>query len=169
MIGRAMSIGMAKPIPLLPEAMAVLMPMTLPSASRSGPPELPGLMAASVWMRLLSGSIGAVGRDRPAGRGHDAAGDRVGVGAERAADRDDQLADLEGVGLAEGRGRQVRPVDLDDGEVGQGVDAVDGAGEDAAVLELDIELVAALDDVLVGQDPAVAVVDDAGADAASRG
>ena len=55
MIGRAMSIGMAKPIPLLPDAIAVLMPMTLPSASSSGPPELPGLIAASVWMRLLRG------------------------------------------------------------------------------------------------------------------
>ena len=53
MIGLAMSIGIAKPMPLLPEAIAVLMPMTLPSASSSGPPELPGLIAASVWMRLL--------------------------------------------------------------------------------------------------------------------
>ena len=61
--------------------------------------------------------------------------------------------------------RQVGRLDLDDGEVGQGVDAVDGAGQDAAVLELDVELVAALDDVAVGQDPAVAVVDDARADA----
>ena len=61
-------------------------------------------------------------------------------------------------------GRSVA-VDLDDGEVGQRVDAVDRAGEDAAVLELDVELVAALDDVVVGEDPAVAVVDDAGADA----
>ena len=50
-----MSIGMANPMPLLPEAIAVLMPMTLPSASSSGPPELPGLIAASVWMRLLRG------------------------------------------------------------------------------------------------------------------
>ena len=53
MIGRAMSIGMAKPMPLLSAAMAVLMPTTAPLASSSGPPELPGLMAASVWMRLL--------------------------------------------------------------------------------------------------------------------
>ena len=38
----------------------------------------------------------------------------------------------------------------------------------AAVLELDVELLAALDDVVVGQDPAVAVEDDAGADAGGR-
>lgn len=35
-----------------PEAvkMAVLTPTTRPAESSSGPPELPGLMAASVWM-----------------------------------------------------------------------------------------------------------------------
>ena len=53
MIGRAMSIGMAKPMPFESVATAVLMPMTSPTASRSGPPLLPGLIAASVWMRLL--------------------------------------------------------------------------------------------------------------------
>ncbi len=31
--------------------MAVFMPMTWPAMSTSGPPELPGLMAASVWMK----------------------------------------------------------------------------------------------------------------------
>ena len=31
--------------------MAVFMPTTLPAMSTSGPPELPGLMAASVWMK----------------------------------------------------------------------------------------------------------------------
>ena len=40
-------------MPLLSAAMAVLMPTTLAFASSSGPPELPGLIAASVWMRLL--------------------------------------------------------------------------------------------------------------------
>ena len=53
MIGRAMSIGMAKPMPFESAAIAVLMPTTLAPASSSGPPELPGLIAASVWMRLL--------------------------------------------------------------------------------------------------------------------
>ena len=138
MIGRAMSIGMAKPMPLLFVAIAVLMPMMAPLASSSGPPQLPGLIAASVWMRLLR--FVAVGLDAAALRRDDAAGDRVGVGAQRAADRDDQLADLERVRVAERGGRQVRPLDLDDREVGQGVDPVDRAGEDAAVLELDLEV-----------------------------
>jgi hypothetical protein len=43
---------MAKPTPLeLPERdrMKVFSPIRLPSMSTSGPPELPGLIAASVW------------------------------------------------------------------------------------------------------------------------
>ena len=46
--------GMAKPMPIEPpvrEKIAVLMPTTAPSMSTSAPPELPGLMAASVWMK----------------------------------------------------------------------------------------------------------------------
>jgi hypothetical protein len=33
------------------ERMAVFTPMTRPCMSKSGPPELPRLMAASVWMK----------------------------------------------------------------------------------------------------------------------
>src|SRR6266516_7577539 len=51
MIGWAMLIGIAKPMPWALRATAVLMPMTLPPESSSGPPLLPGLMAVSVWMR----------------------------------------------------------------------------------------------------------------------
>ena len=51
---RTMFDGMAKPMPIEPplrEKMAVLMPTSRPSMSTSAPPELPGLMAASVWMK----------------------------------------------------------------------------------------------------------------------
>jgi hypothetical protein len=48
MIGEAMLIGIEKPIPVESRAMAVLTPMTAPVESRSGPPLLPGLIAASV-------------------------------------------------------------------------------------------------------------------------
>jgi hypothetical protein len=44
---------MAKPTPLDEperEMMKVFTPIRSPSMSTSGPPELPGLMAASVWM-----------------------------------------------------------------------------------------------------------------------
>ena len=45
---------MAKPMPMEPplrEKMAVLMPISSPDMLISAPPELPGLMAASVWMK----------------------------------------------------------------------------------------------------------------------
>ena len=49
---RTVSTGIAKPTPLLePDSLAIweLIPITWPVASSSGPPELPGLIAASVW------------------------------------------------------------------------------------------------------------------------
>ena len=54
MIGLATSTGIANPSPWASVETAVLMPMTWPALLTSGPPELPGLMAASVWMRLRS-------------------------------------------------------------------------------------------------------------------
>ena len=45
--------GTAKPMPIEPpdgEMIAVLTPITSPLRLNSGPPELPRLMAASVWM-----------------------------------------------------------------------------------------------------------------------
>ena len=53
-IGLARSIGMAKPTPWNPPlrvAMALAIPMTSPRVLISGPPELPGLIAASVWRK----------------------------------------------------------------------------------------------------------------------
>src|SRR5450759_1588030 len=49
--GRATLIGIAKPIPWADPATAVSIPTTAPVTSTRGPPLLPGLMAASVWMR----------------------------------------------------------------------------------------------------------------------
>ena len=54
---RAVSIGIAKPMPTLPlppppVSIWELIPTTSPEASISGPPELPGLIAASVWITL---------------------------------------------------------------------------------------------------------------------
>src|SRR5690606_29000552 len=53
MMGMAESIEMAKPTFWLSSMIAVLMPTTSPAESTSGPPELPWLMAASVWMRSV--------------------------------------------------------------------------------------------------------------------
>ena len=58
---------MAKPTPEeLPEAerMALFTPISRPALSSSGPPELPGLMAASVWMAPAISRYSEVGRWR---------------------------------------------------------------------------------------------------------
>ena len=55
MTWRARLTGIANPMPMEPpvrEKIAVLTPMRLPALSTSAPPELPGLMAASVWMKF---------------------------------------------------------------------------------------------------------------------
>ena len=57
-VSRTESPGTAKPMPaLLPEVemIMVLMPTTWPLRLRRGPPELPGLMLASVCMQFLMG------------------------------------------------------------------------------------------------------------------
>ena len=46
--------GIAKPMPSEPpdcEKIVLLIPIRLPAMSTSAPPELPGLIAASVWMK----------------------------------------------------------------------------------------------------------------------
>ncbi len=50
----AMFTGIAKPMPMLPplpERIAELIPTSSPRRFTSAPPELPGLMEASVWMK----------------------------------------------------------------------------------------------------------------------
>ena len=48
--------GIAKPMPCPCEMRSVVMPTIFPRASTSGPPELPGLIGASVWIHRLYGA-----------------------------------------------------------------------------------------------------------------
>ena len=48
----------------LAERIAVLTPISRPALSSSGPPELPGLIAASVWMTPATSRKLAVGSSR---------------------------------------------------------------------------------------------------------
>ena len=50
-IALSMLIGIANPIPWPAGFTAALIATTAPRASSSGPPEFPGLIAASVWMK----------------------------------------------------------------------------------------------------------------------
>src|SRR6478735_6506928 len=68
----AFSMGTAKPMPMntccsVGFSIAVTIPTTSPSVVTSGPPELPGLTAASNWMRLVSAgrSLASYSRRNP--------------------------------------------------------------------------------------------------------
>ena len=125
---RTVSIGIAKPMPTLPlppppVAIWELIPITSPAALISGPPELPGLIAASVWITWeIEKPFGRL--DLPLQGGDDAAGDGA-VEAERVADRDHRVADFGFGGVAEGQRMDFarRRVDLEQGDVGAGVGA----------------------------------------------
>jgi hypothetical protein len=82
--------------------MAVLMPIRLPWLSTSAPPELPGLIAASVWMKFSKVLIPRC--ERPERR-DDAHGHRL-TDAEGIADGQGDVADHDVVHLPEGDRRQ---------------------------------------------------------------
>ena len=103
--------GTAKPMPTLPReappvAICELTPITRPSSSSSGPPELPGLIGASVWMtESIEKPLGAW-ISRPSA-GDDALGGGA-VEAERVADRDREVADAHAARVGEAERRHVR-------------------------------------------------------------
>ncbi len=107
---------------------------------------------------------GVPGHDLPAQARDYAGGHRVLELTQRVADGDGQLPLLEVGAGAQGDGRQAAGVNLDDGQVGQRIDAVDLARQLPAVGQDHGDLGRVLDDVAVGQDPALGVVDESGAD-----
>ena len=171
MIGRARLMGMAKPMPCASPAMAVLMPMSAPpdiherAAAVAGVDGRVGLDEVAQRLDLAGAAALVVDVDAPAHGAHDARGHRVREGPEGAADGDGALPDLERARVADLHGRQVRALDLHDGEVRERVQAMDGALVVLAVGQLDGQRVGVADHMAVGDDPAVRVVDDARADA----
>jgi hypothetical protein len=134
----------------------------------SGPPELPGLMAASVWMKCWNWPL-APWLDGAVLGGDDAGGDGLRQ-REGAADGLHPVAHLRRVGVAQLDGRQRRAgVDLDHRQIGGLVDA-DHARRTAQILgvgiggELDVDLVGLLDHVIVGDDVALGIDDEARAE-----
>src|SRR5262245_12292565 len=103
---------------------------------------------------------------RASERGDHAGGHRR-LKAERIANRDDELAALEALGIAEpGRGECHGIFDAHEREVGIGVVADHARGERAPVDGRDVEARGAADHVAVGEDEAVGRHDDARAGAA---
>ena len=83
-------------------------------------------------------------------RADDAGGHRL-ADAERIADRQHDVADLQPVGVAEGDHRQLVEVDLEDGDVRFGVAADRPRLGAAPVAEQHLDIVGALDHVVVGE------------------
>ena len=89
--------------------------------------------------------------------------------AERIADGADPLAHPQHRRVAERRDRQAGlAVDLDQRDVGVGIAADEAGPEASSIRQLDRDAIGAFDDVVVRQDAAVGVDDEAGAFAAPR-
>ena len=143
-MSRASSMGMAKPRPIEPPSpwlwprlrMAVLMPTTAPVASTSAPPELPGLIAASVWMASMTATVSPV----PSSRTGRCSALTMPVVTVPARPSGEPMAITLSPTASVRRGAdagddRVGDVHLEHGEVGLGVPADDAGGHPGAVVE----------------------------------
>ena len=132
------------------------MPTSWPCRLTSGPPELPGLMEASVWMKFWKPTHrnAAAAHRRDDARGHRLA-QAVGI-----AHRHHEVADLQLVAVRHRDGGQVAGRDADDRHVGVRIRAQELGFHGAAVTEGHRHAVGILDDVVVGQDQALLGIDD---------
>ncbi len=145
---------------------AVLTPTTSPRDDTSGPPELPGLSAASVWITSSISRPERARNERPSAETTPVV--TVEFEPERVADGDHQLAAPEQLRIAERCGRQRhRSVDPHQREVGVGIVADDLRGQAAAVDRGDVDARGAVHHVAVGEHEAVRRDDHAGAGAAA--
>ena len=149
----AMLIGMAKQIPCAEWMIAVLMPITRPRLSSSGPPLLPGFRAASVWITLSTRWPVMLRKVRPSALID--AGRHRRIEAERTADRHHELADAQARRFAELRMRQSRGIGLHDRDVGPGVGPDHAARDLSAVVQAHPHAARAAHDVMVGEQKAV--------------
>ena len=142
------------------------MPTTCPARLSSGPPELPGLTAASNWMSPVR--VCALGdRHRAVQPGHDAGAERVDQ-AERVPGGVHVVADLHAAAEHRRHDDARRLVGCEHGDVVVGLLGRDRRRRLRAVGERHLDRLGAVDDVPGGQDLAVGVDDDAGAGARRR-
>ena len=136
------------------------MPIRRPWASNSGPPELPGLIEASVWMQSVYSSSVPVGDLVAMHAGDDPVGDgglEVGGQQEGVAHGEDPIAHAEPVAVAQlGGGEIVAAEELDQGHVAGGIEADQHGVVDLAVGHAALHrLAAGQSDVEIGQGVAV--------------
>ena len=167
--------GTAKPMPTLPceppVSICEFTPITCPAALSSGPPELPGLIGASVWItESIEKPLGArISRPTPETMPSVAVRSRpkglpiaIAVSPTRTERESARLQRLDPA-------RDVAGVDLHEREIARRVGAAHLAVDGLAVgSELDLDAVAVADHVGVRDDPAVAGDQEAGAGAVAR-
>ena len=155
MIHRARLMGMLKPTPSFPppfDAIELLIPMTSPFMLTRGPPELPGLIAASVWMKSWLTTSGSSSICRPRAlmipwltecRQAKWASQRHHPGSDRGL-----------VAVAQPGRRQIVAAELEDGDVGLGIRPDLHRQDRPAVAQKDADLgrLRAVDNVMIGQD-----------------
>ena len=158
--------GMAKPMPIEPplrEKIAVLMPTRSPFMSTSAPPELPGLMAASVWMKkprsVMPTWVRATAETMPL----------VTVwptpkGLPMASTRSPTSMPSESASKASVGKLLALGIDAQHGQIGALVMGHDSGLELAPVAKHDGDILGAVHHMLVGDDQAVGGDDDAGAE-----
>ena len=160
----AVLLATAKQIPCAPLIMAVLMPTTSPFVATSGPPELPGLSAASVWMTSSIRRPLRARRLRPSAETTPAV--TVDFEPEGIADRDDELAAPQGLRIAEpGGGRPAGRFGAQESQIGVGIVTEHLRLGLAALREGEARALRSAHDMAVGQDETVTGNDDAGTDA----
>ena len=114
---------MLKPTPSLPpplEAIELLIPMTSPFMFTSGPPELPGLIAASVWRKSWFSTSWSSSTCRP--RALMIPWLTEWVRPNGLPECQDPVADRDLVTVAEPGGGQVVATQVEHGDVGLGVE-----------------------------------------------
>ena len=139
--------------------------MTAPLTLTSGPPELPGLIAASVWMKswMLRSLVFGSASVRPFALMMPDVTVKVRFSPSGLPTASTHSPTRERVAVAERGGGQVVGVDLEHGEVGAGIGADDLGLELPPVEQPHRHLVGAVHHVIVGEDVAVLADDEAGA------
>ena len=155
----AVLMAVAKQMPCAPRITAVFTPITSPRDVTSGPPELPGLSAASVWITLSIRRPDCARSERPS-----------------ALTTPEVTVHWKPYGLPmamtswpgriccespERHGHKIGCVDADHGQVGIGIVAYQIGAGSPAVGERDVDMRCAMDDVAVGQNETVGREDEA--------
>ncbi len=143
------------------------MPITWPSRLSSGPPELPGLTAASIWIKPVQILPAAGGFEGTVEAGNDAGAHRA-VQTEGIADHVSLIPDLHGVQVAQSGGHELRRglVCAQDGDVILRLRGGHLGGGLGAIREGQLDAGRVGDDVQGGEDVAAIVDDNAAPQAA---